>query len=201
MSFCKRPLTGFNLTRRHEWWHHFNNWPCSQRLCSWASTIIEVMCGCGPLLSCLIKWLEKSDWLQGWCIIDEWAWLIENILHSGEGCCAPKRARVCVCVCVAGVSGFILCEQLNQLMHCTVFLIVILHRHTLPNIYCICNHKHGRCKLWHSHKRRPGGCNNPEQSAECQLILNISGYLCQETEGIVHLVRCLVCTCDTGWVV
>lgn len=34
---------------------------------------------------CLIKWLEKSDWLQGWCIIDERAWLIENILYSRGG--------------------------------------------------------------------------------------------------------------------
>lgn len=48
VSFCKQSLTGFDLTCRHKWWHYFNSHPRSQWLCSWAFTIIGVMCGWCP---------------------------------------------------------------------------------------------------------------------------------------------------------
>lgn len=100
---------------------------------------------------CLIKWLEKSDWLQGWCIIDERAWLIENILYSRGGC---MSAWVCVCGWSKWLH-FVWTTSSVSAQHSV--LIVILHRHTLPNIYCMCNHKYGRSKWYYSHKHSPRG--------------------------------------------
>lgn len=48
VSFRKHSWTGFDLTLRHKWWCRFISWPRSQWFCSWALTIIGVMCGWCP---------------------------------------------------------------------------------------------------------------------------------------------------------
>lgn len=104
---------------------------------------------------CLIKWLEKSDWLQGWCIIDEKAWLIENILYSRGGCTSVgvfvrAWSKLLRFVWTTSSGCFFFLAQRSV-------LIVLLHMQRLPNIYRRCNHRHGYSKWYYSYKHSPGG--------------------------------------------
>lgn len=137
-------------------------------------------------LHCLIKWLEKSDWLQGWCIIDERAWLIENILRTRGGC---VRAWAYACVRLKEVASF---SVSNLISWCTTQLFDWYSAQELTSTRIGDYIVHiGRVKV---------GSYNLKQSTKCQLELHKSRYLCRETEMILHICSWWSpYTCDSSW--
>lgn len=130
---------------------------------------------------CLIKRLEKSDWLQGWCIIDEWAWLIENILFT--------RGRVHEYVGVCGWGKWIHFVWTATSVSAVLCLLFCTGAHWQTFTICAITNTDVANNAIHTNVFQvgPSQKNNLRQSAESQRVLNNSRYLCRETESIVHL--------------
>lgn len=97
--------------------------------------------------------MAGEEWLAAGVMHYWWESLINWKYPLQQG-----RMYECVGVCVCGWSKwlhFVWTTSSVSAQHSV--LIVILHRHTLPNIYCMCNHKYGRSKWYYSHKHSPRG--------------------------------------------